>query len=463
MGNVKKVLFSGLLASATILSSAISINADQLEDTKYEITSNLNMRQGPSTNYISIGTIKKGSIVSPLEYSQDKLWVKIEYNNQYVWICTTYMKKVEDNISSPEIQGDYKTTERVNLRKGASIDTVVILTIPKDEKVKVVDISQDSQWARVSYNDETGWVSLKYLKKINSNTDDSDNNNSTKYEDYITTSSVNVRKGPSKDYIKLGTLNKNVIIRPLELDKYGNWAKFNFNGQDAWVCTDYLNKVTDSEGSNNTTYEKYTVLYNLNLRLGPSNSYSVIKTIPSGSAIEFIKLSSDKNWANVKYNSSTGWVSYKYIKKLDNNNNNGNNNNNNNNNNNTNLNITLYTSENINFRNGASISSNKICTIPKNTKVIVLSYNSDKSWAKVKYNDTTGWVSTNYLKSSLPQAYWTGTTTARLNLREKPNTSGKILISMPNNESIKIYEEKNGWLKVTYNNITGYCSADYVK
>ena len=127
------------------------------------------------------------------------------------------------------------------------------------------------------------------------------------------------------------------------------------------------------------------------------------------------------------------------------------------------MNITLYTSENINFRNGASISSNKICTIPKNTKVIVLSYNSDKSWAKVKYNDTTGWVSTNYLKSSLPQAYWTGTTTARLNLREKPNTSGKILISMPNNESIKIYEEKNGWLKVTYNNITGYCSADYVK
>ena len=56
------------------------------------------------------------------------------------------------------------------------------------------------------------------------------------------------------------------------------------------------------------------------------------------------------------------------------------------------LNTTKYTKSSINMRSSASKYSRKICTIPKNSKVKVLSYSSSRIWSKVKYNGHTGWV-----------------------------------------------------------------------
>ncbi|MPN15916.1 hypothetical protein SDC9_163252 [bioreactor metagenome] len=169
-------------------------------------------------------------------------------------------------------------------------------------------------------------------------------------------------------------LSKDVVVKPIAFDKYGEWIKFNFNGKESWVCKSYLKKANE----NNTLY-------------------------------------------------------------------------------------TRYTSANINLRISPSVNSTKIFIIPKNAKVSVLSYNSNKTWAQVKYNNNSGWVSATYLTSKAEQDYKLGTTTTRLNLRHLPNLDGKTLITMPSEASVKIYEEKNGWLKVSYNNIVGYCAAIYVK
>ena len=93
----------------------------------------------------------------------------------------------------------------------------------------------------------------------------------------------------------------------------------------------------------------------------------------------------------------------------------------------------------------------------------VLSYNSSKTWAQVKYNNKLGWVSTNYLTSKITQDYKWGNTIARVNLRDLPSLDGNKLLTMPSGASIKIYEETNGWLKVSYNNTVGYCASVYIK
>lgn len=169
---------------------------------------------------------------------------------------------------------------------------------------------------------------------------------------------------------------------------------------------------------------QYYLMNNLNMRKGPSTDNVIILTMPKRSQVKVIETSNDNKWAKVNR---------------------------------------LYTSANVNFRTSASVNSSKICTIPKNSKLSILSYNSSKTWAQVKYNNKLGWVSANYLTSKITQDYKWGNTIARVNLRELPSLDGNKLLTMPSRASIKIYEQTNEWLKVSYNNTVGYCAAVYVK
>ena len=62
----------------------------------------------------------------------------------------------------------------------------------------------------------------------------------------VTASSLNVRKGPSTKYSRIGSLykNKNVTI----LDESNGWYKINLNGKDGWVSKRYI-KVGGSSNS----------------------------------------------------------------------------------------------------------------------------------------------------------------------------------------------------------------------
>ena len=128
-----------------------------------------------------------------------------------------------------------------------------------------------------------------------------------------------------------------------------------------------------------------------------------------------------------------------------------------------------YTTANLNIRDGASTTSSKIGKIPNGTKVSVVDFNSNKTWAKVVYNNKTGWVSAQYLstKSQEPEqkedTYWTGTTTQNLNMRKGPSTDYSIIITIPKNSDVKIYETKSGWAKIKYKSYEGYCSASFIK
>jgi stage II sporulation protein D len=51
----------------------------------------------------------------------------------------------------------------------------------------------------------------------------------------------------------------------------------------------------------------------------------------------------------------------------------------------------------------------------------------------------------------------------KLNIRQKPTTSSKIVGSVPNKKTVKIYAKSGSWYKIKYGKVTGYVSAKYVK
>lgn len=48
-----------------------------------------------------------------------------------------------------------------------------------------------------------------------------------------------------------------------------------------------------------------------------------------------------------------------------------------------------------------------------------------------------------------------------LNLREEPNTSGKIITVMPRGSKLKVIDEQDDWIKVDYNGKIGWCAKQF--
>lgn len=131
------------------------------------------------------------------------------------------------------------------------------------------------------------------------------------------------------------------------------------------------------------------------------------------------------------------------------------------------------TTSNLNLRASMSTSSQKLVTIPKGGKVTLLMRYSN-GWSKVSYNARTGYVSSQYIKPAgsnstnptnptpSPSYNKTARTTAVLNLRRGAGTNYSSIMKIPQNATVNVISNSNGWSKVTYNGRTGYVSSQYL-
>ena len=126
----------------------------------------------------------------------------------------------------------------------------------------------------------------------------------------------------------------------------------------------------------------------LNVRSGPSTSYTVVTTVKKNDKVNILQ--SSNGWYKIETSSGKqGWVSSSYISA-------SNSNTNNSTNNNTQSNIAIVNTDGLNFRNGAGTSYSIIKVLNKGEKVEVIS--ESNGWSKIKFNGKEGYVSSDYLK-----------------------------------------------------------------
>ncbi|WP_250673915.1 SH3 domain-containing protein [Paraclostridium ghonii] len=111
---------------------------------------------------------------------------------------------------------------------------------------------------------------------------------------------LNVRKGPSTEDSKIGSLDRGMVVEILETSNGWNKVKLS-DGKEGWVSGDY------------TAKEKGTVTANeLNVRKGPSVEDDKIGSLEKGTAIEILE--DQDNWYKVKFDDNTeGWISADYV------------------------------------------------------------------------------------------------------------------------------------------------------
>ena len=123
----------------------------------------------------------------------------------------------------------------------------------------------------------------------------------------------------------------------------------------------------------------------------------------------------------------------------------------------------------LNLRESASLYSRVIRTIPRGATVDVLS--RDTSWSRVRYAGSEGYVLNQYLtfQTSPTPTPGTGTSMARvttasgsLNLREYASTSARLLLRIPQNAYVSVYNRGSVWSYVRYNSVYGYVMSQYL-
>ncbi|CEQ08816.1 SH3-domain-containing protein [[Clostridium] sordellii] len=209
----------------------------------------------------------------------------------------------------------------------------------------------------------------------------------------------------------------------------------------------------------------------LNIRSGPSTSYSVITNVYKGDKLEILETSN--GWYKVKLaNGKTGWGSGKYISvsgELDNNTS-------------TTGKTGIVTADALHVRTGPSTSYSKLTKVYQGQSVSII--DSSDGWHKIKTpSGHVGWSSGEFISlsggstnggndnnsnsgsntdNSLAGKKATITASA-LNVRSGPSTGYNVIGTTYQGNTVEIITSSNGWHKVKLSNgQVGWVSGQYV-
>lgn len=186
----------------------------------------------------------------------------------------------------------------------------------------------------------------------------------------------------------------------------------------------------------------------VNLREGPGLTYQIIEKTKKGDELSILDESGD--WYLVKKGNTVGWIASWLVNRNDHNNDPKSKN-------------TLIISQvdNLNIRQEPSIASPVLAQLFTGNEANYIK--EENGWIQIKYGQNLGWVSKDYVtiisdeqevensKVTTTDAY----THFRINVdavnvRKKADLNSKKLSVVMRDETFKILEEKNGWVKIEY-------------
>ncbi|WP_102691881.1 SH3 domain-containing protein [Rummeliibacillus pycnus] len=139
------------------------------------------------------------------------------------------------------------------------------------------------------------------------------------------------------------------------------------------------------------------------------------------------------------------------------------------------------TTDKVNLRKGPGVDQELITTLKKGNKVTLVTTQkvNNVKWAKVKWNQTIGWISSNYLKGSQAKQTTTQqkvtienvkekyTTTANVNMRKSASMKATIQSTLPKDAIVTVTKIKSinyvKWAFASYNGQKGWISYAYLK
>ena len=313
----------------------------------------VNLRQGPGTNYTRVGVAQKGQqfviteTASGSGYTWGKFdggWIALQYtdyetavNNQGSTTTppettppTTEPPATEPPVTEPpvteppvtqpeqpKVTGTINVQEWLRVRSGPGTSYSVVGYLKPQQKVEILEQSTvgSMKWGKIS----DGWISMDYVILDSNGSSNNDNNSTvTSWTGKVIADELLIRSGPGTNYSILGYLTEGTPVTITEKKTNGSmeWGKIS----RGWISLTYV-QLNDNGGSSNTTPapEQNTTAVTgyanvqewLNVRSGPGTSYSITGKLKPRETVTITerKTVGGTQWGKI----STGWVSMDYI------------------------------------------------------------------------------------------------------------------------------------------------------
>jgi len=119
-----------------------------------------------------------------------------------------------------------------------------------------------------------------------------------------------MRSGPNTSSSILGVYNTGTAMTIT--GSSGNWYAVNYNGQNGYVCKDYMTTSNPGGGSTpSQSQEGYVKGNGVRLRSGPGTGYSILGNYNNGTPLTITGTSGD--WTAVTINGLKGYMSSAYV------------------------------------------------------------------------------------------------------------------------------------------------------
>jgi N-acetylmuramoyl-L-alanine amidase len=261
----------------------------------------------------------------------------------------------------------------------------------------------------------------------------------------VTATSLNVRATPSTSGAIVGKITKGNTVDIVDESK--GWAKITYNGKEAWILSQYINKTQSNSTSTANSTSKSAVVNasSLNVRSSASTSASIVTNLPRNSKVTVLKESG--SWSQIKTASGqTGWVASQYLQAGSGSSapakDSGS----------TSSKSAVVNASSLNVRSSASTGASIVTNLSRNSKVTVLKESG--SWSQIKTaSGQTGWVASQYLKADSGQSSQPAQSiqiTKASNLRSQPSLSAGIIRVAKAGERFKKVSETNDWVQIQY-------------
>jgi uncharacterized protein YraI len=186
LGLMLAVVVPTMAQTSTATSAPQPTNPPLTASTDFFATSNFRarVRSGPGTQYTVLGQLRQGDALDITGRLANNRWLRVNFNGQEGWVSAALFDVTGDIATAPEAtagpnavlrqtsaqssvaqSGDVTVVTRVNanLRSTPSVTGDVIATIPFGTQLQVTGRTANNNWVRVSFNNQTGWVSSGLL------------------------------------------------------------------------------------------------------------------------------------------------------------------------------------------------------------------------------------------------------------------------------------------------------------
>lgn len=127
------------------------------------LNNNLNVREGPGTNYNIIAQVHANESYPYLDEVEE--WVKIDLNGQEGWIASEFVEKIIANSNQNTDEELHIVTieqSKVHIRKEPSTQSEIIRFAQEGEQLTV--LGDMDKWLKVELDGETGFIYKSFIK-----------------------------------------------------------------------------------------------------------------------------------------------------------------------------------------------------------------------------------------------------------------------------------------------------------